>query len=58
MIPVIDLDNSMYLSFSPNIDNYVPVNCRYFDCDQLPDSTVESCFNLIMFNVRSIRRNF
>ena len=58
MIPVTDLNNCMYPRFSPNIDNYVSSDCKYFDYDALPCSTIKSSFNLLMFNVRSIKRNF
>ena len=58
MVLTIDLSSDVYPEFVPDVDDYVPVNCKYYDFDTcLPFLSVAS-FNIIMFNIRSCKRNF
>ena len=57
MAPVADLDNGLCPTFSPEIDNYVSTDCKYFNSDDFHCYSYET-FNLLMFNVRSCRKNF
>ena len=58
MVVEIDLDNGLYPMFNPKLDNYLPIDCKYFDYDFLQCTVPESAFNLLMFNVRSCKKNF
>ena len=58
MASVIDLSSHIYPKFVPDVDNYVPVDCRFYDFnDFLPLVSVIS-FNVFMLNIRSCRKNF
>lgn len=48
------MDN--YPVFYPDIDNFNHIDCRYSDIDVF--SRYSSFLNVLMFNVRSIRKNF
>ena len=58
MVPKINLDNDMYPKFNPKVDNYVPIECKYYDYDILQCSVPKSALNLLMCNVRSCKKNF
>ena len=54
----IDLSSHVYPKFTPNFDNYTPIECNYYDFDvYLPTITAVS-MNIIMLNIRSCKRNF
>ena len=47
-----------YPVFRPEIDNFSHVACRYTDVDVFCNYNVNSFFNIIMFNIRSLRKSF
>lgn len=54
----IDLSSHVYPTFIPNVDNYTPIDCKYYDFDAyLPTITAVS-INIIMLNIRSCKKNF
>ena len=47
-----------YPSFGPDIENFNHVECKYLTPDTLFTSTCNSLVNVMLFNVRSLRKNF
>ena len=47
-----------YPSFRPDIENFNHVVCNYVKPDALFSITSNSLINFMMFNIRSIRKNF
>ena len=47
-----------YPVFRPEIDNFNHVTCTYADIDLFCNFNVNSFFNILMFNIRSLRKNF
>ena len=43
MSPEADLDNGMYPTFSPDIDNYVSIDCKYLNYDAFKCYSLDLC---------------
>ena len=58
MASEIDLSLNVYPEFKPNVDNCVPVDCKFYDLDDLLPLVSMITFNILMLNIRSCRKNF
>ena len=47
-----------YPVFRPEIDNFNHVTCTYADIDLFCNFNVNSFFNILMFNIHSLRKRF
>ena len=48
----------MYPEYIPNVDNYVPVDCKFYDLDNFLPFISMTSLNILMLNIRSCRKNF
>ena len=44
--------------FIPEIESFTPANCKYFDIDDFSTFTYNASFTVLMFNIRSCKKNF
>ena len=58
MASAIDLSSHMYPKFVPDVDNYVPVDCRFYDFNDFLPLVSAISFNVFMLNIRSCKKNF
>ena len=47
-----------YPVFIPDLDHFNHVDCKYCDSDVFFNYKSHSCLNILMFNVRSLRKKF